>query len=544
LARSIGLECLWEDNPAAGPLSKTLFIAGNGLALEIIITNHVVDHVALTFPECTPSVQQSVGKAADILLRDLKLGPNQSPLTKTLENFQPNLERLATLDRLSVLPGFNCYDAIAGIYESLMKIYNWDVAKLREDPTMKGKSEEFLQVAALCTRHGCPLMHVRGRIGLSLDYWKERRKIASTTIESPDVKTWGILVECAPKNGMVVFPIRVSEKWISDDIEKTQNLTNDEMLSTTGPILDWQEPDNTFITSGHETKVEGGVDPDPSALSGGPKLPEAIFMAIFDPPIIVTTAVAAQIYGITGTQLPESSATFDGLVFPIAPGGIYDATEPRVISRIQPVSKFIPGTKDEILTHKNTLYIYKPVYGQILNRVPVQHPRQLVAMLPMLRQFAFLSTLLAKSFKPKDGFPEIAQEEETRSKLLTTAKDDYNSFMNNSDNALNTTGATNGIHSEEPLKVDITLTAHPVPRLQIVFPFKSREAHITLEIQLGGKVHIVSENVFTDGDGDHEMGGTIGKGKGRSYSPEQWANMLELTEDIGIWCVYIKHRLE
>ncbi|KAH8671387.1 mediator of RNA polymerase II transcription subunit 1-domain-containing protein [Xylariales sp. PMI_506] len=559
VARSIGLECLWEDTPGGGPKSKTLFIAGHGLTLEIIINNHIVENVALTFPECTSSVQQHVGEAADILLRDLKLAPGQATWTKTLDKFQPNLERLATLDRLSVLPSLNCYDAISGIYESLLKIHNWDVAKLREDPKMKGKPDEYIKVTALCSRHGCPLMHARDRIGLSFDYWKERKRMPSTTVHKDAIKTWAIMIECAPKSDMAIMPemvgipVRVSEHWISDAIEKTENLTNDEMLSTAGPILDWQEPDHILLPSEAGSKPPGAVESDPTAVSEGPKLPDVFFMATFDPPLIVTSAVAAQIHGIAGTPVPESSVTFDALVFPIVPGSIYDPSEPRIITRLQPVSSFYgakPGEEEKhIRSHKNTLCIYKPVYGQVLTKVPMQHPRQLMDMLPMLRQFAFLSTLLAKSFKPKEGFPELSTEI-TKSTVTKTAANEFASFMGSDDAAPSQAGASSTtvshIMSRPDLDIDVTLTAHPVPRLVIVFPFRDRTANITLEIQLGGKVHIVSDNVFgTDEDGDKEMeGASASKGKGKRYEPAQWADMLEITEDIGAWVEYIKFKLE
>ncbi|KAI0134275.1 mediator of RNA polymerase II transcription subunit 1-domain-containing protein [Xylariales sp. AK1849] len=549
LARSIGLECLWEDNHGRGSKSKTLFLAGHGLAIEIIINNHVVENVVLTFPECTFSDKLHVGKAADILLRDLKLAPGQSPLTKTLEKFQPNLERLATMDKLSVLPTLNCYDAIAGMYESLLKIYDWDITKQRADPKMQGRTDDYIKVAALCTRHGCPLMHARDRIGLSLDYWKERKRMPSITLDREDAMTWSILIECAPKsNDLVNFPLRVSKDWISDAIEKTKNLTNDEMLSTGGPILDWQEPDNTLLPPGAGDATEGSMESHPAALSGQPKLPDAIFMATFDPPLIVTSPVAAQIHSIAGIQPSESSVTFDALVFPIAAGSIYDPSEPRVITRLQPVPNnhgMPPGAEKNLKSHKNTLFIYKPVYGQLLTRVPMQHPRQLMAMLPTLRQYAFLSILLAKSFKPIDGYPEVA-EPTSNLKSTTTAKDEFASFMDDSPNTSVTTPGPNANASELALSVDITLTAHPIPRLQIVFPFRTRTANITLEVQLGGLVHIVSENVFgSDEDGDLEMEGIPSNtGKGKRYTAAQWADMLELTEDIGAWVEYIKYKLE
>ncbi|KAK8024267.1 mediator of RNA polymerase II transcription subunit 1 domain-containing protein [Apiospora rasikravindrae] len=535
LAREIGLECLWEDNPAGGPHSKTLVMAGSGLALEIIITNHVVENVSLTYPECSENAQKHVGKAADILLEDLKLAEGQSPLTKTLLAFQPNLERLAALDKLSVLPTLNCYDAVAGLYESFMKLHEWDMRKLRDDPTIPEEniSDNRLQMYALCLRHGVPMMHARGKIGLTLDYWKTRRRLTSVDIHKKalGICTWGMLIECAPRNDMMHIPgIRVSENWISDEVEKTQNLTSDDMLmqQTSGYVLDWQEPEMIFLPSGEETKTETGI-----SVPAGPKIPDVIFTATFDPPVVVTTAAAAHIYSIAGIPLPESSVTFDAIVFPVAPDSGYDPSEPRIIRRAQAVTT-IPNpnspSQTNLTGHKNTLFIYKPVYGQVLSKVPMQHPRQLMAMLPVLRQFAFLSTLLAKSFKPKPNFAEIAPDN-ANWKTTPIIQDDITGLMPK----LPLPSITSDVKAS--LSVDITLTAHPIPQLLVVFPFKSRTANITLEIGLGGRVHVVSHNdVFQETAHDNTQEVRLDKA---------WAERkLEICEDIGVWVELIRMMLE
>ncbi|KAK7917262.1 hypothetical protein PG985_010870, partial [Apiospora marii] len=525
LAREIGLECLWEDNPAGGPHSKTLVMAGSGLALEIIVTNHVVENVSLTYPECSENAQKHVGKAADILLKDLKLAEGQSPLTKTLLDFQPNLERLAALDKLSVLPTLNCYDAISGLYESFMKLHEWDMRKLREDPPKNEENlpDSRLQVYALCLRHGFPMMHARGKIGLVLDYWKTLRRLRSIDVykEQLGITTWGMLIECAPRNDMMHIPgVRVSENWISDDVEKTQNLTSDDMLlqQTSGYVLDWQEPEMIFLPPGDEPKSEAGM-----GVQTGPKIPDVIFTATFDPPVVVTTAAAAHIYSVAGIPLPESSVTFDAIVFPVDPASGYDPSEPRIIRRSQELTaiKSLDNPDVTHMTgHKNTLFIYKPVYGQVLSKVPVQHPRQLMAMMPVLRQFAFLSTLLAKSFKAKPGYNEIMSDDPNW-KPTPIIQDDITGLMPK----LPLPPISPDVKANLP--VDITLTAHPIPQLLIVFPFKSRTANITLEIGLGGRVHIVSHNdVFQD------QGEVLDKA---------WAERrLEISEDIGCWIETIR----
>ncbi|KAI0386725.1 mediator of RNA polymerase II transcription subunit 1-domain-containing protein [Hypomontagnella monticulosa] len=536
----LGLECLWEDVKGTEN-AKLLIIGGQTMAVEVGITNHIVHKAKLDYSDSMPSLDKHVEKASAILLKDLSLAPGQSPLTKRLTHFRANLERLATLDKLSVSPGLNCHEAIAGIWESLERLHRWDVQKLRLDPALSLMPDDLLRVYALCLRHGCPLMHVRGRIGLSFDYWKERRKLASTTVDTEDARTWGILVECASTAGIVYSPVRVSDKWIGPDIEKS-NLTDHEMLSTTGPILDWLEPDATLLPSSDEVKVEAGLE-GTVGLSG-PKSPDVIFMATFDPPVVVSHTVAMEIYKISNANAPMSNVTFDALMFPITNGSSYDPSEPREILFTQTVPTFTNALQGQsqpepiLKAHRNTLFIYKPVYGQILQHVPFSHPKDLVMMLPLLRQFAFLSLLLTNSLKPREGKPTAKEaDEENNIRVPRTRRDEFADFMSQTGGDDHTRDNNTGNNNPpKSLKVDITLTAHPVPRLSLVFPFKSYTANILLEIQMGGRVHIVSDNVFAQDTGVTK--------DGRRRTAQDWANALETMEDIGAWIEVIKNKLE
>lgn len=555
LARTTGLECLWEDGMGSDTKTKTLIIAGSAVALDIVLSNNIVDQVSIAFPEAPDTVARHADKAAQILSRDLKLLPHESPLCKKLDKFAANLERLATLDRLSEIPKLNCYEAIAGIYESLNRLHVWDLEKLRQDPALAGKTQRHLEAAAVCTRHGRPYINERERIGLTLDYWAEMRLWPATTpkaeaLAAKTEKTWGILISCAPRAGMVYPPVRVSDKWISAEIERA-NPTHDDILSASlsgGPILDWQEPENIILSENESTKTEPGSDPmrADASMSSGPKFPEVIFMATLDPPVIVPYSVWEQVHQLTGA--PPSSefslATFDALTFPIQPGTNHDPSEPRYVRR----EKRVPfvgrgasaGGNGVFRTHENSLFIYKPVYGRVLTELPFSHPRQLVAMLPLLRQYAFLSTLLDASFGERsDSAPEPG---DAHDKTTTTARDDYSAFMVHD--------ATAKAPRELPLTIDVTLTAHPVPRLQVVFPFRRGTANILLEVRLNGEVHVVSQNILhvAGVNGDGTADGAEGphgeaKGKGKQLGPQQLGRALEMFENIGKWCEWIRSRL-
>ncbi|KAG0652994.1 hypothetical protein D0Z07_0254 [Hyphodiscus hymeniophilus] len=521
LARRVGLECLWEDHMGSRGSTRTLIIAGSALALDIDFSNKfIVKKVALSFPESAETVTRHTEKAGNILLRDLEFKPNESPLTKMLDRFAANLERLATLDRLSVIPGLNCHEAIAGIYESLGRLHKWEVERLKEQEDMSGKGEEFLERTVMCMKSGKPSMHTRDRLGLSLDYWQEKRYVASKAPKE-EQKTWSLLVECAPMPPMVYPPLRVSENWISPEIQKENPPAEDIFLAAEGGlVLDWLEPENTSLPSSEPPKVDGmeGID-----QASSQKFSDVIFVAKFDPPLVIPGGIAMQIYNSTGTPMDVTQpSTFDGLMFPYGPEDKIDPSEGRMIKREITVPIFSKDGERSNRVHRNTLFIEKVDYGMTLTELPFSHPRQLVEMLPALRQYAFLYTVLSKSFSSSRQSPPKAEtKHENKSK-----KDDFALFMSQPPNSTD-------------LRIDISFSIQPLPRLQVVFPFKNRTANVTFDIKLNGVVEVVSQNVIKE---VVDIEGT-GDGGNPGLKLQDLGTMLEITEDLGIWVEFVRRRL-
>ncbi|KAF4631302.1 hypothetical protein G7Y89_g6835 [Cudoniella acicularis] len=519
LARRVGLECLWETNmgSGSGAGTRTLIIAGSALALDIDFSNNVVKKVALSFPESPEIVTRHTEKAGDILLKDLEFGPGEGPLTKMLDRFAANLERLAQLDKLSIIPGLNCYEAISGVYESLEKLHVWEVEKLKEQSDLARKDTKYIERTAMCTKSGKPLMHTRDRLGLSIDYWQNKRRIAAKLKEEP--KTWSLLVECAPLSNPLFPPLRVSQKWISPNIEKSGQLFLD---ATYGPILDWLEPENAILPATETAKSDAmeGIE-----HSSGQKVSEVMFVAKFDPPLIVPIGLAMQIYNSTNAHLDimYQTSTFDGLMFPHGPNEPVEPSEARTIETETKVPIFDSNGEKSMETHRNTLLIEKIDYGRTLTELPFSHPRQLIEMLPYLRQYAFLSTVLSKTFGA--GTKPAPKEENKRPKK--SKRDAFEDFMSQ------TSPPT--VFKEKPFKMDVTLTTQPILRLRVVFPFRKETADVTFDIKLNGVVEVASQNVL------HEEAN--GKGKGKALNVAGLGRMLEVTEDLGIWVEFVKRRL-
>lgn len=522
LAKRVGLECFWEDHVGSGKSIRTLIIAGSALALDIDFENNVVKKVALSFPESPEIVTRHTEAAGNILLRDLEYGPGESPLTKKLDRFAANLERLAMLDKLSVIPGLNCHEAIAGIYESIERLHLWEVERLKESEESKGKGQDAIVKTAMYTKSGKPAMHVRDRLGMSLDYWREDRQLKGSGNE----KTYALLVECAPLPSLDYPSVRVSEHWISADILKPSDpATEIFMAPGNGPLLDWLQPEHTLLPSTDQPKVDAmeGID-----HTTGAKFNEVMFVAKFDPPLVVTSNTVMQVYSSTGVPFDQFwPGTYDELLFPRQPDEKIPEFGDRELRREVTVPVFNKGEK-LTSTQTTTLFVEKSDYGRTLTEIPFSHPQQLVEWLPILRQAAFLGSVLQKTFgtRSRPASPVKAED-----KARQSLKREFNNFMSRQT-------------ATKPLRIDVKLDTQPVPRLGLQFPFKKAPkgktnlagvGHVVFEIKPNAVVEIVSENILQSQDAD-----VVDE---RKVTVADLARMLELTEDIGVWVEYVKRRL-
>jgi hypothetical protein len=539
LAKRVGLDYVWEDQMGSGGTIRTLVIAGTGLSLEVDFSNDEVGKVSLSYPESPDIVTKHSSKAAEILLRDLQLGPGESPLTKMLDKFAVNLERLAALDKLSVMPALNCHEAIAGIYESLKRLHEWELSRLKEEHDMREKSAEYITRTALCSKSGRPLMNARQNIGLSLDYWQERHirarefVVKATTPEvTEEPKTWSLIVECAPSSSLVYASVRVTDKWISSDIQKANPTADDLIMETGGPVLDWQEPENILLPS-TEPKGDGameGIEQDLNASNS--KFPDVMFVAKFHPPLVVPYAVASQIYSSTGATMDSYHVpTLDSLFFPPKAD---DKNEPdatyRRLRRQQDVMTVEKSGQKVLRIHKNTLAFQKLEYGRTMTELPFSHPRQLVELLPILRQYARISSLLDKSFGSHTD--EITLDED-ESESQHSVQDEYEAFLSEA-----LSDDTAPPHFDK-LPVDVTVYTQPHPTVRLTFPFRRRTADICFEIGMNGALTVAFENVLDDFDA-----GEGNTGKQRQLTSADLGRILEISEDLGLFAEFVRRRLQ
>ena len=259
-------------------------------------------------------------------------------INHSLVPFAVQLEQLMALDRLSS-PHLNCYDAVAGIYDSLRRIFDWEKRRLKlgRPTSEEGDGDEMVEREVMCCRSGRPRMHTRDRTGLSLEYWmrqrcvreKKRKRSSSQDDDTKvdvddDGKIWRMVIECEASPATDIYPsVRVSDRWVSERV-----MMNQPSLSTSNErddhryhhqdgaeMIDWLEPPATYVPVN-----PAEMTTTPSGLDGSEpisKLPDVHFIATFEPPIVVPLHVAYQIYGMVGAPMPREAlrdTTYDEVV--------------------------------------------------------------------------------------------------------------------------------------------------------------------------------------------------------------------------------------
>lgn len=400
----------------------------------------------------------------------------------TLERFAENLEKLVTLDKLGSPQngGVSCYNAIAGVYTSLRKLFEHEkkmALTVLEETTPHRSYKAEREV--LCKKSGRPRPNIGDRLGLSLEYWMDRRHIVpkprtKTTAsekgkekmeidsqepsdypeDDDELKTnqiYSLTLECESSPSTLYTPIRVSDDWISDTIEKPTDAndanTLDNILLNT-PSIDWQEPKPTFL----EPPAATGND-DAMSLDTAPgRLPNIRFVAKFNPPLVVPLTTYISLYQSVGVEPPQDflATTFVGLALrpnELDPGmtGTAGAATHEIRSTRSTLIRDEDG-KEADRAHDLSLYITKMEYSRRLESLPFAHPKQLVQILPILRQYAFTTSLLQNSF--------LEKAEQNKSAQLPTPP---------------VTSDTKD--TDSPLPVDIHLSyTPPAPHLTLLIP--------------------------------------------------------------------------
>ena len=545
LARKIGMECLWDTGFGANP-PKTLIIAGTGMSVDIEFLNGIVQSVAVSFPEAAEAVQSHAQAMGDILYDNLK---DDGPAGLGMVSFSRNLQRLATLDKLSVGNQYNCFEAIEGVYKSLTRLYKYEVEELMKRKAAKTQQEAESIIQNTST--GKPLINAHGNVGLSVDYFTSRGEASD--------KTWSVLVECEASPSMGFPPARISDNWIPEHVVHVGMPQPAGSQQTTEFLIDWQQPENTPLTNTSQDSAQDSI-----AAMQTEKLADVRFVAKFDPALIIPYDVATRIHGSVGLEYKPSTAlhTFDELLSPSSDP--INAKTPdwrsktlaedlkhhqayRCIRREKEFKIKTPLGEKLSKLHRTSLYFKDRDFCTKLTELPFSHPSQLVDLLPTLRQWARVSSLLDKAI-------EVPAAQQTPSSKDQDGDDDWDSDSD-SDSDIPPEPKRNGVKRSDGLVtrsskdkatyIDIQLHLSEgspegskpkiCAHLEVVRPDgKTYQVGIPMDIQWNGKLEGLEqfENRFV-----HASNGDLNMRPGKQH---EMVKILEKAGDIQTWVEFLK----
>ncbi|KAK5130288.1 hypothetical protein LTR08_002248 [Meristemomyces frigidus] len=519
IGRRVGLandiDHLSPSERERGVGNRVISTAGTKILVEIDLKDHIPRGVQVTFDG---ENEESAGK---VLLEDLRVA-NSVALTAKLDRFAANLERLAKIDRLCSNQ-VNCFEALSGIYTSLHRLYEQEGFADNEFDVMRKRS-------------GWPRAHARGRLGTSLEYWREATHETSNEhaegemeIDEPNKNTTehahledGVFrlhigVEHSPAG---LYPsVCVSDAWLPDPLS----------LANTAQALPWQNPPPTFLFVNAEH--------DGMAIDNNPKLPDLRFSIEIDPPIIMPWSVASAIYQSVGMAAPQTMVqqAWHSLLLNPASTAPFDATTDSLEATAERTVLVCRDGKEEEVAHAYTVEVVKPDSAHKLEKLPFSHPQQLVEMLPTLRQWACFGSLV------RAVIPDAAAV----STKDSAVKDSVQNFDGTTKTqvSFSLSDLLTPPASPEPfadrLPVHISLITSPAPTLSLSFPSATggnATRSVTVRVLLNAELVVTGTESLADAEDHVAMDGV------KEMDDKKMARALEVCGDLGVWVEWLRTR--
>ncbi|TKX20852.1 RNA polymerase II transcription cofactor-like protein 2 [Elsinoe australis] len=531
----------WEGN-------RPIVIAGrNAVLIDVAFRNSLASKVEVTFNTENEAVTAHQAGAASVLKDNLTPRDGIASINTRLDRFAENLERLGRLDKLST-PNLNCVDAVTGLYVAFKKLFEHEkeAAKTLFNGADASR-EEKVNTEVMTKKSGQPGMHINDRIGPSLNFWSET---SSSKLGQDDALVYSLELTVEHSDPSTFPSIRISNNWLADRVVKpTEESSDPTDLISNKPALDWLEPDPTMIQPSKDNSEAMAVDE-------GLKPPEVRFVARLHPPIVMPYTTAAQILqssGLTSMPTIETPQQYETALLNLPPSTRHNPNDATTVSER---TIFLPNPDQEKdTTHRNSLYVPKPEFGFKLTEIPFSHPRQIVAVLPTLRQWARLGALLSTSFSVPAATGTSQTQATAPSKTVPLRTQNGKKLA--LDALLNghETPALNGDAEAETdaraaLPVDITLsTSLPAPSVTVFFPVGGRLGSVTFEVGTDGEVGVVAQDIVVGevgGGADAGEGMDVDGEKGMDVVQEQarMARALEVVGDVGVWVEWMRRRYQ
>lgn len=558
-----------------------------------------------------PAVEAHQEAAGKVLMADLQPPLGVATINTSLDRFAANLETIAKLDKLSVAGELNCFEAITGVYTSLQRLYEEEKrAALALFEAKEGLNQEIMgEKEVICKRSGRPRMHARRKIGLSVEYWNDGQKssklqapvkdkgemevdtvakISHDSSEGDDKGTYALYLT-AESNDPNVYPsLRTSNTWISERIYvPSAETTSPSALLSGNPSIDWQDPLPTYLGSSNDNMDAMNVDGQQQHKHQ--KLPAARFVAKLDPPLAMPWTVANNILQSVGAQAGtdvDILQTYASILLRRAASNMSTSEaspQNNTLGTLGGVTTVASSDNNVVLKsgedesrQRRELWVPKQEFGYVLRSIPFAHPRQIVQVLPVLRQWARVGSLLQHAFLPDDasllsGVYEKKEDQKsnglfdgklktqerkkfTLAELLTpppsSPEENEDVEMGEADNG--PSAGTSQRQSDEVLAIDFSLTTSPSPALDIVFPLPSLEsglASVSISILENGEVAVLGQNIvqvdnkqMSDSKEEADAGNGGNTGEEAQKKIRQIGRALEVVGDLGIWVEWLRKR--
>ncbi|KAK0338248.1 hypothetical protein LTR02_005962 [Friedmanniomyces endolithicus] len=484
--------------------NRSFDIAGKKILLEVTLKDQRPEDVTAAFATENAGLHEQAQAVGMVLLDDLR-DAGEVPLSASLDRFAANLERLASIDCLST-DHFDSFEALSGIYTSLHRLYDQEVAATSE-------------LGVVRRRSGKPVVHANGQIGFKIGYWDTDR-FHDGSKKGDNVTgliTLGLGIE---RSSAGIYPsVRVSDNWLQNPLE----LSTTE-LSTTIP---WQEPLPTLVLAS-----TNGVA---MIVDSEPKLPDLRFTAKLDPPIVLPWQVATSVlqsFGLPAPQLSAYPPAWHAMALEPSGKTAFNPMAARAISAEKSVL-IMKGNEEAETTHCYVLDVAKPDGGYKLERLQFAHPRQLIELLPTLRQWACFGSLIKSLF---------AGDSSAAGKLGTT------SATGLTDNGTVKRNAPIPISLDDLLTppttppsigrmaVSVSLATSPVPTLSFIFSTAMDRpvCNVTVQVLQNGVLSVLDVEGFADDAGTEGVDGANSKRLGEA---------LEACGDVGVWLEWVRTQL-
>jgi hypothetical protein len=566
---------------------NNLSVAGNYVDLEIVFDDARRDSVRDVVLKITTSgVEEHKKDASAVLQKDLD--PSDFDVStapwKGLEAFSANLARLAHLDHLSQ-HGLNCFEAVDGLYHSFRRIWTEEKKRLLTKHVLSRICEGTL---------GRPAMHKKGKLGLSLDYWVENRRIKEAKLKpmeadaididqidsEPDKvgsssQTWLARIGC--ESGYP--PIRVSKDWLGEEVFPTDNADNNgDEAGDEAHKPRWLSPEPTLVQSPNEADdVDEMVIEAAAAGVSILKPPNIRFTFELEPAVWLPNSVISNMMtqGVTFDLDFSKASTYEEALRNFAAQQISPQSQNGNETQLQDAKRAEKRwTRDLTVLDKDSLakqarHSYAVRYSTSLWAYPMQsfsfgHPRQLTEAIPVLRQYALLWSVMRKlasqSDKPVVRAPaaknELQDSQQRKKSREPQKKSNIKPQHARLGALLDNTGLSGrgavpnsswGLEEEAGVPIDVSLnmtfTNPTMPKLDLLFPLHissdRKPPNLAKEQRPFGTVSIeIGMN------GKIAVSSTTGLPFSDSESLRRMANVLTVSEDLGVLVQWVLGRLE